>query len=170
MTLWKPSSIPRFTYQGRRYTQVLDEYNIPIARFTDFSISNAGAPQPVIGETQIALPEGYRNRDIFKVFTTDDVRGLQEGSDKRADLILIAPFWYTVVKVHPWTYGIRSHSVIYLCNNPNIPPETEGTLDSLLNLDRVIHLDDPLGVDYPSPLGGILGLDDLITLDNPIGT
>lgn len=114
MSLWRPSSIPRFTYTARRYTQVMDAYNIPSTTFVEFPVEEAGAPQPVIGENQVVLPEGFRNKDLFRIFTTTDVRGVNEGSSERPDLIFIFTHWYTVVKVHDWTYGVRSHKEVFL--------------------------------------------------------
>lgn len=116
---WSPKSIPRTTFPARRYTQTLDEYNRPSVSFVDFTVENAGAPQPVIGEDQIVLPEGFRNRNTFRIFTTTVMRSVEEFTSNEADQVYIAPFWYTVVKSHPWSYGLQSHYEIYVAKNPD---------------------------------------------------
>lgn len=113
MGSFAPRLIPRKTLQGKRLTQMLDSHNLPLPpKEVEFTIENAGV-QPVPGYEANALPSGWRDRKIFKLFTTTKVEPAEEGTDSSGDLVEVVvdgeSLWCRVMRVKPWTYGIQSH-------------------------------------------------------------
>jgi len=115
MATWQPKLIPRKTLGGRRQTQTVDEFGIPTTSAPVlFDIENAGV-QPVSGHEMNTMPEGYRDRKMYKVFTTTPVFTAVEGSDNLADKIeTVSGVWCDVVRVQAWSYGIQSHYEAYV--------------------------------------------------------
>lgn len=115
---WQPKLIPRKTLNGRRKTEIVDDYgwntdeeDVPS---TTFTVENAGV-HPVTGYELQALPEGYRDKKAFKVYTTTLLRTVNEGSTDLADEVEADPgIWCKVVKVEDWTYTVQSHYLAYV--------------------------------------------------------
>ncbi len=114
MGSWNPKLLPRRTFAGRRIAQVLDEFNIPSEDITPFTVEQANA-QPVTGHHLEVLPEGYRDKKVYKVYTTTLVKSVEEVTEDYADTIEVLPSeWFKVIKVEPWQgYGLQSHYLAY---------------------------------------------------------
>ena len=113
MTQWTPKLIPKTTFQGSRQEQVVDEDGIVTRTTTSFIVESASY-QPITGIAQNTVPEGFRDSEIYKVYTTTKVLSSQEGSDQLADQIDIirkdgVVVTTEVVKVEPWDYNIQGH-------------------------------------------------------------
>lgn len=115
MATWKPKLIPRKTLNGRRLTQSVDEFGLPTdSAPVTFDVENAGV-QPVTGNQLDVLPEGYRDRKNYRVYTTTPVFTAEEASSNLADEIEAYPgVWCKVIKVEPWGYGLQSHYLAYV--------------------------------------------------------
>lgn len=115
MATWKPKLIPRKTLNGRRRTQTVDEFGLPVDDpVVAFTVENAGV-QPVPGNQLDVFPEGYRDRRTYKVFTTTPVFTAKEATSGLADQIEAYPdVWCDVIKVEPWDYGLQSHYLAYV--------------------------------------------------------
>lgn len=104
--------IPRKTLNARRLTQTLDAYNRPTHTPANFTVENATI-HPVSGWEANALPQGYRDRKLFKVFTTTKLIPAEEGSSNSGDLVEIAQddltLWCRVVRCQSWQNGVQSH-------------------------------------------------------------
>lgn len=114
MASWGPKLIPRKTFNARRREEVTDEFGLVDETYVSFTVDNAGA-QPVTGYESSALPEGYRDKNVYKVFTTTYVRPSEEGTENYADQIEVeGGKWFTVIKVQNWSYGLQSHYLAYV--------------------------------------------------------
>jgi hypothetical protein len=115
MGSWNPKLLPRRTFNGRRVSQTLDEFNIPSEATVAFTVEQANA-QPVTGHHLEVLPEGYRDRKVYKVYTTTPVYSAEEGTDQFSDEIEVLPGeWFKVIKVEAWQgYSLQSHYLAYM--------------------------------------------------------
>lgn len=95
-----------------------DEYNIPRSIEFDFTVKNADI-QPVKGNELQAVPEGYRVKSVYKVFSKTPLTAGKEGSDNLPDKLLIFGEWHVVFKVEKWLYGLDDYYLAYVVNeNP----------------------------------------------------
>lgn len=110
MALWQPQLIPRRILRAMRITLEYDEYNMPSETISYFQVENAGV-QPASGKSTNPTLDGYRNKQVFKIFTTTPVRTADEGDRSViADRIEIYPNrWFAVIAVADWSVGVRSH-------------------------------------------------------------
>lgn len=64
------------------------------------------SPQPATAKDRQILPEGDRDKDIFKFITKKPVRGLSDRDDQSADVIIFKGKRYRIVSPADWdTYG-----------------------------------------------------------------
>lgn len=105
-------------YQGRRRVMTLDP-DSPIANmgssivYEDFTIQ-ASSVQPISGKTLQAMPEGYRTKAQYSFWTKTPIQGLEQGTNKLPDEILIDGTWYSVYALKDWTrtsFLIHSHCI-----------------------------------------------------------
>lgn len=110
MANFTPRLIPRKVLSGIRRVQVLGSHNIPEAPTeTSFDVENSGV-QPVSGWEANALPEGYRDRRIYKIYTTTPLLPAEEGTSSLGDLVEAETgVWCLVIRVQSWQYGVQSH-------------------------------------------------------------
>lgn len=109
MSNFTPRLIPRKQFNAKRESETLDAYNLPTFTSTTFTIENAGL-QPITGEDARATSEGYKDKEIYILYTTTELKGPEEGTSNRGDLVEIeAGKWARVLKVEPWQYGLQSH-------------------------------------------------------------
>ena len=67
--------------------------------------------QPTKGSELMALPESDRSRDIIKIYTTDEILGVQEGDGKTSpDLIIWQGNTYEVKLVYVQRMGVLDHT------------------------------------------------------------
>lgn len=104
----KKKLIPRKVLNGRKYTQTFDSYNYPTETFEAFKLTDCGV-QPITGQTQELVPEGFRDKKLYKVFTETEVLPRTEGSNIRYQVEVRTGLWCDVVDVQIWDYGIQSH-------------------------------------------------------------
>ena len=117
MALWNPKLIPRKTLNAMRRTQTLDSFNLPSTGSVALTLDNCGV-HPVSGQEMQAMPSGYRDRKIYKVYTTTPVYPAEEGTDQYADLIEVKTgIWCSVIKVEEWEYGLQSHYLAYVAED-----------------------------------------------------
>lgn len=111
---WRPKLLPRKTLNAKHVEQVKDEFNRVTTQETPFSVENASA-HPISGDKAKALPEGYRDKKAFQVYTTTPVEPAREGTDILHDLIETRTgVWCKVVKVEEWTSGLQEHYLAYV--------------------------------------------------------
>lgn len=109
MASWRPRLIPRKVLQGYRKTASVDEDGAPLPENEiPFEIENASY-QPAKGNDLLAVPSGYRDTVIYRVFTTTPLKSVEEGSDGLADEIEILGKRYKVIKLSNWDVGVQSH-------------------------------------------------------------
>ena len=67
--------------------------------------------QPTKGSELMALPESDRSRDIIKIYTTEEILGVQEGDGKTSpDLIIWQGNTYEVKIVYVQRMGVLDHT------------------------------------------------------------
>lgn len=103
--------IPRKTLKGKRTTLSYDSYNLPIETDSGYFTLEDANFQPVSGTSQTAGLEGFRDREIYKIFTTTKLNVADDGTiSSHADKIELFPNrWFTVIKVDSWTVGVIPH-------------------------------------------------------------
>lgn len=68
--------------------------------------------QPLTGEDMEELPEGRRESEGYKMYTSTQVRTVQEaGSDQNADRIVFNSKEYEVHRVNPWQNNLNFNIV-----------------------------------------------------------
>jgi len=115
MGTWSPRLIPRKTLNAKRVTGGVDADGYPIDDVdVAFTVENASV-QPVTGYSLQAVPEGYRDNRVVRVYTTTEVLIGDEGTDLKGDQIEFEPGrWGRVVKVEPWQVGVQSHYLAFV--------------------------------------------------------
>lgn len=118
MARWTPKLIPKTTFQGRHQTQVVDSFGLITKSTSNFTLENA-SQQPLEGREQDTLPSGYRDSEMYKVYTTTEVRPATEGTDNLADQIDLVRengevITTEVVKVRDWHYNIQGHYLAFV--------------------------------------------------------
>lgn len=109
MPTWTPTLIPRKVFNGKRIAITYDAYNLPTDGETAFDVENASA-QPISGNDATASLQGYKDKNIYVLYTTTEVKSADEGTATKGDLIEIETGrWFRVVKVKYWNVGIRTH-------------------------------------------------------------
>ena len=109
MTNFTPRLIPRKTFNAKRITQTLGPRNRPVENESTFTVDNAGL-QPSKGFDAKATTDGYKDKELYDLFTTTELKAPDEGTDSKGDLIEITSGkWARVVKVEDWDYGLQSH-------------------------------------------------------------
>ena len=79
-----------------------------------FTIENASV-QPVTGYSLQAVPEGYRDNRVVKIYTTTEVVIGEEGTTLKGDQIEFETGrWGRVIKVEPWQVGVQSHYLAFV--------------------------------------------------------
>lgn len=94
---------------GKRLVQELDEYNYPTKSVFVPFIAQINSYQPIKSSEQLLLPEGFRTRKGFKVFSQTELRCVEEGKEQYADKLFIENEWYDVIVVDKWDVGVQPH-------------------------------------------------------------
>lgn len=115
MSIWSPQLIPRKTLNAKRLTGGVDPDGYPIDDVeAPFIVENASV-QPVTGYALQAVPEGYRDNRVVKVYTTTEVLIADEGTTLKGDLVEFETGrWGRVIKVEPWNVGVQSHYLAFV--------------------------------------------------------
>lgn len=109
MASWRPRLIPRKEFNAERLQQSLDQYNLPTNTPTAFIVENASA-QPTSGESSEAGLKLYRDKVVYKIFTTTPLIAADEGTNILGDRIELYPNrWFKVIKVNNWDVGVQTH-------------------------------------------------------------
>ena len=107
---WGPKLLPRFTYEGRRYTEQVDSRNRPLDPLeTPFSIENASGLQPLQGDLQLTLPENLRQKEVFWFTTTTDVKTIESFTTELSDRIIYQGVTYIMISTKPWRSNVLNH-------------------------------------------------------------
>jgi hypothetical protein len=101
--------IPRITLQGRRNTEVRNEFNEVTSIVNQTFQVNDVTVQPFIGDMMSPDLNGFQNAEIFTVFTSTPLQTGVEGDTKKADELFIYDGWYRVIKVKRWLSGVIPH-------------------------------------------------------------
>lgn len=117
---WNPRVIPRFTFTARRITQQLDGYRRPTQVIEEFLVENSSSPQPVTMEDNVPLPEGLSDSELYKIYTTTPLKGVEEGTPNMADRVMIEGLPYAVVRCKKWSANVQSHYEVYIAKEPNV--------------------------------------------------
>lgn len=112
MSTWTPSLIPRKVFTAYRRSITVNDYGRTTTTTTNFSVKNASV-QPLNGREQQALAEGFRDKNVYKLFTTTKVQATKEGTGQIADRIIITVLDETitteVIKVAAYGAGVQEH-------------------------------------------------------------
>ena len=109
MSQWRPRLIPRKILQAYHLTAGVDEDGVPLKETeVPFLVENSSY-QPATGKDLEALPSGYRDSVIYKIFTTTRLRSVEEGGDELADEVVIEDKRYKVIKLANWDVGVQTH-------------------------------------------------------------
>jgi hypothetical protein len=122
----KRQAIYRQDLPGRNNTVTLDSRNNPIgSSIIDFTLK-ACTIQPASGDELKTLDEGYRDAELFTIFTETIVRTALRGTSQKADEVFIStPYtavagWFTVLKSKPWQNRIVPHyQILVVRKNPD---------------------------------------------------
>lgn len=107
---WFPTILPRKTLQAYRLTEQLDSRNRVLDPIkTPFTIENASV-QPVSGGVQQTLPQGIRDKIVYKLFTTTPITTVVEGSETLADRVDYEGETYLLLGVKRFTSGVLNHN------------------------------------------------------------
>ena len=107
---WRPKLIPRFTYQGVRYTEQVDARNRPLAPLeTNFTIDNASGLQPIQGDIQLTLPENLRQKEVYWFTTTTQVKTVESFTTELSDRIVFEGVTYIMISTKPWRSKVLNH-------------------------------------------------------------
>lgn len=111
MNLFKPILIPRQTIKAYQTTVTKDDYGIPTQSLPVEIILNDASSQPVSGQERNALPEGLRDSNIQKVFSSTFIDIETEGEDTTTYFVLdvFPDKKFNLVKSKPWRVGVQSH-------------------------------------------------------------
>jgi hypothetical protein len=112
---FSPRLLPRKTLRARTISEVLDEFNIPLEpEVVYLELENCGV-HPVTGYKLQALPQGFRDKQIWEVYTTSPLSFKTEGENTSPPEIEVKPnVWAVVIKADDWDYGIQSHTRFYV--------------------------------------------------------
>lgn len=112
---WAPRLIPRKIFNAKRLTGGVDSDGYPIDDVeVPFTVENASF-HPVSGYALQAVPEGYRDSRVGKIYTTTETLIADEGTDLKGDLIEFETGkWARVIKVEPWNVGVQTHYLAYV--------------------------------------------------------
>lgn len=100
--------LPRKELKGRKLIQTFDEYNYPTESTVTFTFKDCGV-QPVTGQKQFVVPEGYRDNKVYTVFTSTPAFPRVEGSNDRYQIEVKTGIWCDIVDSDEWGYGVQSH-------------------------------------------------------------
>ena len=117
-SIWNLRFLQGLDIQGRRVRVQNDEYNISRKVEFDFIVQDADI-QPIKGNTLLAVPDGYRNKSIYSVYTKTPLTSGKEGTDNLPDKLLIFGEWHVVFRVDKWLNGLDDYYMAYVVNeNP----------------------------------------------------
>jgi hypothetical protein len=107
---WRPKLLPRFTYQGVRYTEQVDARNRPLTPLeTNFTIDNASGLQPIQGDMQLTLPENLRQKEVYWFTTTTKVKTVESFTTELSDRIIFEGVTYIMISTKPWRSKVLNH-------------------------------------------------------------
>lgn len=93
----------------------MDERNRPIDdTVVEFTLENCTV-QPASGTELETLPEGYRDAEVFNIFTNTPLRTAIRGTDSKADEVFLgSPYtpkegYFTVIQSKAWQNGVINH-------------------------------------------------------------
>ena len=90
--------------------------------------------QPVSGEDMITAPEGRRIQDMIKVYTSTEIKQVEEGKNQQPDLILWRGHGYEVTSIDVRQMGVISHYKIFATRRLSVPSGSEWPEEELLDL------------------------------------
>lgn len=101
--------IPRRNLQGRRITEVRNDFNEVVSLTpTTFTLQNCTV-QPYVGLDTMAGQDGFNNVTAYTIFTDTKVSAGKEGTNNKPDEIMVNGAWCRVIKVKPWQNGLIPH-------------------------------------------------------------
>lgn len=107
--------IPRLTLQARHQSVEYDVTNYPIGETTiPYDLENCTI-QPATGGALLSLPEGMRDREVYKVLTSTSPSLVQEGGSALYDEVFIpSPYtttasWFLIVEKASCNVGLIPH-------------------------------------------------------------
>lgn len=112
-SIWKKRFIPTINLEAVRVFQEQDEYYATTKVEVPFTVEEADV-QPVKGWELSALPEGYRQKGVFKIYTPTEMIAGVEGTDKLPDKVKYKGTWWVVFSVEPWLDGLDDHYCVYI--------------------------------------------------------
>lgn len=112
--LFSPRLLPRKTFTAEITTVTLDEFNLETEATEQFTLENCGL-HPVTGWTLNTLPEGYRDKRAWHLYTTTPVSFIVEGENTKPLRVQVKPnLWAVAIKAEDWEYGLQSHTKLTL--------------------------------------------------------
>lgn len=121
----KRGGIPRVDLQARRVSNILDERNRPVDNAVEMFTAENCTVQPASGADLLTLPEGYRDAEVFNIFTDTALRTAVRGTDSKADEVYLSEKYtpragyFTVIQSKAWQNGVidHYHVVVVRANN-----------------------------------------------------
>ena len=114
-SIWNMKFLQGIDVQAVRTRVQNDEYNIPRQEKFEFVVKDADI-QPVKGNDIQIIPEGYRGKSLYKVYSKTPMTAGKEGTDNLPDKLLIFGEWHSVFVVEKWLHGLDDYYLAYLVN------------------------------------------------------
>jgi hypothetical protein len=102
------SSFRTYTLDGKRFAA---SSNVK-GRWTDGATTPftfVASVQPLKGNELLVLPEGQREKETYKLYTTYQLRTADEPAKKKPDKIQIFSKTFEVISVEPWQNKVIPH-------------------------------------------------------------
>lgn len=117
-SIWNLKFLQGIDVEAVRTRVQNDEYNIPRTVEFEFIVANADI-QPVRGNEINIIPEGFRGKSLYKIYSKTPMTAGKEGTDNLPDKVLIFGEWHSVYQVEKWLYGLDDYYLAYVVNeNP----------------------------------------------------
>jgi len=130
--------IPRFPLAAIRREENItnDEGSITVGEptYTAFVLPYCTL-QPISGYTQSLLPEGLKDKVVYRLFCSEKVRTAQEATVQYADLVSDGKNVYYFHRVSPWQNGIINHYDTIIIKSDEFKYPSDFDIDSSLDQD-----------------------------------
>jgi len=70
--------------------------------------------QPASGKEKLTLPEGVREKNVLRLYTSTLLKSVSEKNNTRADIITIDGDEFEVIRVLPWQNNVIPHYKVFV--------------------------------------------------------
>jgi len=92
---------------------------------TEFTIT--ASVQLMTGSEMLLLPEGKRELETKKIYTSTELYGIEKGNGVNADIVDIDGDEFEVARVYSWKNNVINHYKIFVAKrttNDSVPPQS----------------------------------------------